>query len=592
MRFYCSALASVFLLTVVGCGGGGSNTPIPAGVSMQVNWPARSRTVDAPTSALSVVVTIHATSGHGQDVRIAADRNDNASAHIETYTGQLPSNGNYTYTVNFYAGKAGAGAIVASGGGSATVTGAFTLPAVSLEGKITSVAIPAGQMVHRGDTTELAVEAKDAQNNLIALSPGSFTWSFEAGADHLSNTPTGFRGESLGSSTLKVSVDGIASASTNVSVFENVFFRGLGSSSEVTYQDGNGAWKTMPYDTTAGAFHGMITDPAGRYACGPKFRTYHVTVAETTTIEMPPPNPTATNGGQISGLLLNVNHGYVLSTFSAQSAGAHVIQAGSIGKNYSQPAVNGNVIALLSSKTDVPLRAMVKHGFMDGQNHTGVDYDFFGPGTYAYSQVPGYGVASAVLNNFQIRLPVTNGNGYVLPIMALEPGDYQEMMYQPTYSDRTRHTLLKFRDPNELALLTIPFAQPIQNASGTFDTPSATESSVRLQFNQVTDATMYSIEFRSNDLGSGNTRTEYCLVSPGYLASGGPSIFDTSRPVTWAVPSGCDIEIAALRVPGGLNQALKLTWPNNTPRDLGGSLPGLDSHVQMTVTSAFLHLTE
>lgn len=214
---------------LAGCGGGdGGSTPIvgAAPVTLGVDWAARARNVNAPSSALSFVATIPGGSEQGTDVVLTANRDlANPAAYSQTYT--FPANiktGNQTVNVRFYAKESGAGDVVGTASNqifvqtTTTSAGNFTT-----SNKITQVEIAAGQSVDAGSTKDFTVTAKDAQGNVVVVTTGSIATSVTGGANFLQFTSEGkIEGKAAGQATVTATVDGVTSASQTVNVVPKI----------------------------------------------------------------------------------------------------------------------------------------------------------------------------------------------------------------------------------------------------------------------------------------------------------------------------------------------------------------------------------
>ena len=119
------AMAAISFGLLSGCGGsGGSATPTPTPtptirrVSVTVNWAGRSRAIDAPASALSVVIRVRNAKENDptSDVVITEDRKDDPAAYSATYESDVAAyTGKRTIEVTFFASKSGLGQPVAAG---------------------------------------------------------------------------------------------------------------------------------------------------------------------------------------------------------------------------------------------------------------------------------------------------------------------------------------------------------------------------------------------------------------------------------------------------------------------------------------------
>lgn len=212
----------ISLLTLAGCGGASdaalanlSGVPL----AVDVAWPARTKSISPTGSALSMTINLVGAKSDGSDFNWEIDRDGDLTAHTVHYTSTdkvLP--GNYSYTVTFFTAAGGSGSIVGVANGSATIdnTGAG-LTTVTVQTTIASVLIPSGQGVTQGSTSQLVFTATDLNGNMVAVSPGSATWSIQVGANVVSLTPAGVLGYlQAGSATVLANVDGVVSIPNTV----------------------------------------------------------------------------------------------------------------------------------------------------------------------------------------------------------------------------------------------------------------------------------------------------------------------------------------------------------------------------------------
>lgn len=220
----CLGLLGCLALTSCGGGGGGATGGGGGGggttgtVSASVAWPARTRAISAPTSAQSVVFTLHPTSG--SDINQEADRTQ-AAAYTGNYTISSVPVGTYTATATFFANIGGSGAVVATGSvGNVVVNQGSTtgMGAISMTDTITSVVVnpvPAG--ITADQATALTFTAKNSGGTTVAVSPGSGQWTKTAGTGSLSPDGVAFPTAS-GTYQVKVVVDGITSPIASITV--------------------------------------------------------------------------------------------------------------------------------------------------------------------------------------------------------------------------------------------------------------------------------------------------------------------------------------------------------------------------------------
>lgn len=215
-------LLCIAAIALAGCGGGGgSNNQLVAGnVTLGVNWAARSRDVNAPSSALSVVATILTGSEQNTDVVVRANRNAAPAAYTETLTFPAPVRaGQRTVQIRFYTQADGAGAIVGTANTTVDVTEQTnSIGTVTTTNTITAVSIASNLVLRAGLKQDLNVTARDAANNVVAVSPGSVVYSVTAGSNILRIIDGQVEGIGAGTATVTATIDGIASTPTTISV--------------------------------------------------------------------------------------------------------------------------------------------------------------------------------------------------------------------------------------------------------------------------------------------------------------------------------------------------------------------------------------
>jgi len=207
---------------MVGCGGsssGLSTTTTP--VHMSISWAERSRAIQGPSSALSATVTLFHASSAGTDVVFTVDRNTTPAAYTQTYTSATAARtGTVPFTIRFYDQAGGAGHVVAMGQENVTITAdGGGIGNVTTANSITQVSVTAGQTIPFGWTQQLTFTARDKNNAIVAVSPGSATWAKVDDSMAVILTVDGMgTGDGVGTSNLKVTVDGITSAAGAVAV--------------------------------------------------------------------------------------------------------------------------------------------------------------------------------------------------------------------------------------------------------------------------------------------------------------------------------------------------------------------------------------
>ncbi|MGV3618881.1 MAG: hypothetical protein ACO1SV_26445 [Fimbriimonas sp.] len=215
-------LLGVGLLTF-GCGGsGGDSSPsATTPVQFRIAWGARTRAIQAPASALSATVTLNGANPHGGDFTHSVNRTDAMDAYTQTYTSAAPAEvGTHTMTIRFYSGAGGTGDVVATGQATVTIAADGTgIGDVAVGNQVATVTVDAGQVVEFDQTRQLTFTARTAQNAVLAVSPGSATWTVVDGQGSLGLTPDGVAtGTAPGPAHVRVTVDGVASESTLVTV--------------------------------------------------------------------------------------------------------------------------------------------------------------------------------------------------------------------------------------------------------------------------------------------------------------------------------------------------------------------------------------
>lgn len=201
--------------------------PAPIAPVITVGWGALTRGNTPLTSARSVAVSV--TDGTTIST-VNADRLSFAS-NPASYTQNLTGNnkllvGNVTITVTFYDKVGEAGDVVGTfnATGSMTSAGALlnhsgsSLGTVDSNAVITRVVIDPPNPVAVGGTEQLTFKCFDSNNNLIAnVDPGS--GSFTTSGSVLTVSPSGVvTGVNAGNQNVTCTVDGVASAATQVTV--------------------------------------------------------------------------------------------------------------------------------------------------------------------------------------------------------------------------------------------------------------------------------------------------------------------------------------------------------------------------------------
>lgn len=202
-------------------------TPTRATPKVSVNWPARTRNLAGPSSALSVSFTLHPLTVTGSDITFVGDRvSSNLAAYTDLFTATtsgLP--GEWRLVATFYANAGETGQVVGTAsvnvdltaGGTLTNVDGTTLSTIGFSPTIVRTVVSTGQTVPFYSPTLLVATAYDASSNVVVVTPGSFTWTETAGSSNVSVAADGTASAlQLGSATVSASVDGVSSASTTV----------------------------------------------------------------------------------------------------------------------------------------------------------------------------------------------------------------------------------------------------------------------------------------------------------------------------------------------------------------------------------------
>src|SRR5579862_6871639 len=144
---------AALLFGLAGCGGGGSPQTTP--VKLTISWAARRRVVDAPSSALSAIVTLSNANPAGGDFTWTIDRNSAPAAYTSTYTSTSSAKaGSTQVTVRFYAQAGGQGAVVGIAQATVTINADGTgIGDIATIGTITSVVVTVQQSIAVGQTS-------------------------------------------------------------------------------------------------------------------------------------------------------------------------------------------------------------------------------------------------------------------------------------------------------------------------------------------------------------------------------------------------------------------------------------------------------
>jgi hypothetical protein len=234
---------SVGLVCVAGCGGSGpalgGNTGASGGVvpvsqskglvnkdlRLAVYWAERSSNevtlqTDAPSSALSFVLTLKDAAQNGSDYTFTGNRRADPTAYLETY--KLPGKihtGSTWASVEFHAQPNGRGDVVGVALAAVVLRANGTgLEEIATKGTVASVEVPPGQALEVGETKRLVCEVATANGQILAVTPGSIFWNVVEGEQYLRFEGTQATGLTDGVATVTATVDQVRSAPATVTV--------------------------------------------------------------------------------------------------------------------------------------------------------------------------------------------------------------------------------------------------------------------------------------------------------------------------------------------------------------------------------------
>lgn len=189
-------------------------------VKLTVNWAARSRAVDAPSAALSAVITVFGGIDASTDYKFTINRNTAPAAYTQSYTSPgSVRKGTLLVDIAFYGGADGTGSVVASGAADVDFSlNGGDIGNITIQSIIQSVTIPPNQSVAVGQTKDLLVECRDSDLNLVAVSPGAVSLNVTSGATFLGVNGPAVVGLAGGVGSIVAQVNGVSSPGTPVNI--------------------------------------------------------------------------------------------------------------------------------------------------------------------------------------------------------------------------------------------------------------------------------------------------------------------------------------------------------------------------------------
>jgi probable HAF family extracellular repeat protein len=226
---FCPLFSFAILLVLLagGCGGGGGGGTAGVGtttVKMDIAWAARSRAINAPSSALSASLVLTGAGPTGGDFTFTVNRDSSLAAHTGSYTSSNSAKaGTWPLTIRFYAQANGAGAVVGIAQSNVTINADGSgIGTISTTNTIASVEIPSGQGVGVGETKDLAFTARDGNGAIVAVTPGSTSFTVISGADKVQVINGQVKGLAEDGATLTASLDGKVSGPSPVTVGQSL----------------------------------------------------------------------------------------------------------------------------------------------------------------------------------------------------------------------------------------------------------------------------------------------------------------------------------------------------------------------------------
>jgi hypothetical protein len=195
-------------------------------VTADIAWGARSRATGGLNSALSARILVEDSRPFGT-LSFVANRDSRLAAYSQSYTAtDSVRTGAKTITVTFYTNPDAQGAIVGVARGSATLlNGTTNIGNFTTEGTIKSLSLTLGSSnIFVNRSAAIVATARDSNNAILALSPGSFTYSVTTGSSNTVlfgqdiNKNDILTGAIPGTIQLTASVDGLVSAPATLTI--------------------------------------------------------------------------------------------------------------------------------------------------------------------------------------------------------------------------------------------------------------------------------------------------------------------------------------------------------------------------------------
>lgn len=224
---FLSLLVSLWMvLHVLGCGGGGGGSnpgggggnPTQTRVILNVSWGDRSRNVNAPSSALSAVVTIPGANTGNTNFTWTFNRGSAANNVSTRYVSPTAIDvGTWDLDVKLYSQPDGGGVVVGTTGARVTLDkDGNGIPQLNVTGVVQSITVPTPQNVAVGQKKDFVFTAKDGNGAIVPVTQGSATWAVTAGSSTLRFVNGQAEGLVLGTATITATVDGKTSPAVDV----------------------------------------------------------------------------------------------------------------------------------------------------------------------------------------------------------------------------------------------------------------------------------------------------------------------------------------------------------------------------------------